>query len=244
MKTVIRLRRSFFRRVVVLLPFFSAMLIISLLGMYLDAPPDRRLVGVLFVALGWSVFVGITVWLLLAYRRYSIVLGDDDVTFKGIWTDLTVRLPDVAQATCQMPAVMLRLNLKKGNKTIGLGEYALDRRREIVRYFRERIDPGLQSGRDDGWEWYPGPEEVTRILREYHATFPRLLLLLILGPFFGLVRGLVLSLSGMEVPRWTGSLAFDWTVRGTLVSLGLAVMLGIFHWMDQPDSSPAEPDML
>jgi hypothetical protein len=144
---------------VVLLPFFLAMLVVSVIGMYLDSTPDRRLIGVVLVGSFWSFMVGVTAWLLMASRRYSIILGNDDVTFTGMWSDLSLRLSDVTQAKWQMPARSLTLKLRKRKKTIVFREYRLDHRRELVRYFRERIDPGLQSGWDGGWERYADPDE-------------------------------------------------------------------------------------
>jgi hypothetical protein len=67
------------------------------------------------------------------------------------------------------------------------------------------------------------------------TTFHRLLRVLILGPFLGLDCGLVLSVSGMGLPTWAGSLALDLTVRGTLGSLELAATLCTVNWIDRPD---------
>lgn len=158
-------------------------------------------------------------------------------------SDLEDGLP-LTHATWQKRGRSLRLNLKQWKKTIGFGEHPLARRRELVRYFHERIDPGLQSGWDDSLEEYADPKYVIRALGEYQRTYYRLLRPLILGPIFGLACGFLLSLSGLEAATWTGSFVLDGIVRGTLVSIGLLATLWIVHWIDQPESPPAEPRIL
>src|SRR5262245_46611505 len=98
MNTTYRLRRKYFRVAVSCLPFFVGMLIWSVISMYLDAPPDRRVAAILFVIVGWGLMIGLTVYVLIAYRKEATMLGDDEVRFVRVFTDRTIRLADVQRA--------------------------------------------------------------------------------------------------------------------------------------------------
>jgi hypothetical protein len=186
----------------------------------------------------WMFFIGLSAWLLLAYRRGSVVLDDGDVTVTGVWIDRTIRLSDVTRAQWRTSPAPLRLILRTGKRSVRFDEYRLDRRRDLARYFCDRIDPGLQAGWDEEWEHYAGPEDVNRSIREHETTFRKILPMLSLGPILGLGCGLVLGFVGSGLPTWTGSTSLDWSARGALASLVLASFVWVLQWIDQPDRPP------
>jgi hypothetical protein len=72
METIVRLKGSYRRIGIVSLAGSSAMLIVSTVGWSLDTPDHRGLLGVLVIGSIWTSFVGLSVWLILAYQREVI----------------------------------------------------------------------------------------------------------------------------------------------------------------------------
>src|SRR5690242_4440787 len=92
MKTIIRRKRSVARIGIVGLVFFPAMLALSVVAACTDPEAERSPGVMLLVGSIWVFFIGLSAWLILAYRRGSVVLDDADVTFTGVWIDRTIRL--------------------------------------------------------------------------------------------------------------------------------------------------------
>src|SRR5438874_9194305 len=96
------IRRKYFRLGLACLIFFLAMFVCGIIAMYVDARPDRRVAGILFVTAFFGVLISLSLYALVAYRKEAIIVGDDDVRFVGVLTDVIIRFTDVTRARWYM----------------------------------------------------------------------------------------------------------------------------------------------
>lgn len=237
MNDPIPLNRSYRRVGLATLPFFGAMLAASLFAWATDV--DERTDRVMGVACAiWLAFIALSAWLIVAVRRTSILLGEEGAKFLGVVSERVVRPGEITRAEWRASPRALKIRLAKGSLTIRFGEFPTGRRRELVRYFRDRVEPGRQSGWDESWERYASPEDEARLLRNHEDDYRRTLRVLWLGPALGLVIGVGLAAFGGLPSAWTGSLPVDWAIRGLLVSLVLAIGIRGIRWIEEPEPSP------
>jgi hypothetical protein len=238
-------RRKYFRIGASLLPVFLGMLLFSVVGMYFDAPPDRRWLAVVLVAVIWGCMVALSAYLILAYRKEATILNDSAVRFVRILTDQTILLTDVRRARwyCYGRPWRLKLVAQNCKRTIWFDNFYPDQTAQIVRYFRERLDPSVQEGWDDSLA--RSRLTCTRAeLRSGALAYLRRLSVkvAVLGPILGLLCGVVLYLIAlrMEVPAptWSGSVFLDWTLYGLLTSAVLLAGIWWCIWIEWPEDSP------
>jgi hypothetical protein len=224
MSRIIRIKRSFLRIGVATLALWLLMLTGCVVSLAVDPRARQDTRGMAVIGTVGSFFVGLSAYMILAARRESVTLGDHEITFTGVLGSRTVPLSEVTRAEWRRD-LAIKLVPGRGSKTVTFRSFPLVHRVEMVRYFRDRIDPGVQSGWDGSWERYADPTEVTRLLRQDHALLPRLLRLLPLGPVHGLPSGVYPSLGGVPVPIRSSSVVLDWTARGAYASLVVGALL-------------------
>src|SRR5262249_30733703 len=156
--------------------------------------------------------IGLTVYVLIAYRKEATMLGDDEVRFVRVFTDRTIRLADVQRARWYCYGKPWRLMIVAPNckRTIWFDNFYPDENAEIVRYFLKRLDRSVQEGWDESlaaFAWVHSRAD----LRPEMLSFMRRLSkkVLVLGPLIGLAFGAILQMAaqpkGIPLPGWTGS---------------------------------------
>ena len=241
------IRRKYFRVAVSCLAFFALMLVASVIGMYIDAPPNRRVAAILFVIVTWGSMIGLCVYVLIAYRKEATILGDDEVRFVRFFTDRTIRLADVQRARwyCYGKPWRLTIVAPDCKRTIWFDNFYPDENAEIVRYFLERLDRSVQEGWDESlaaFAWVHGRAD----LRPEMLSFMRKLSkkVLVLGSLLGLACGAILEMiaraNGVPPPGgWTGSVILNWIIYGILA--GAVLLAGIWWilWLEWPEDLPS-----
>jgi hypothetical protein len=239
-------RRKYFRVAITCLPFFVVMLVASVIGMYVDAPPDRRVAAIVGVIVGWGFFVALTVYLLLAYSKEATILGDEEVRFVRVFTDQTVRLADVRRARwyCYGKPWRLKIAAPGCKRTIWFDNFYPDQNAEIVRYFLERLNPSVQEGWDESLETLTWVRSRMDFFPKFIASMRKLTIkVLVLGPLLGLACGAILQIiaqaQAVPAPAWSGSVFLDWTLYGLLATAGLLALIWWSVWVEWPEESPA-----
>jgi hypothetical protein len=239
------LRRKYFRIAVTCLPLFVGMLVWSVIGMYTDAPPDRRLAAILAMIGGWGFFILLTVYVLMAYRKEATILGKDAVQFIGVFTDRTIRLADVKRARwyCYGKPWRLKIVTERCKRTIWFDNFYPDQTAEIVRYFRDRLDASVQGGwQESSVVWTRGRTRA-ELWSESLACIRKLSVkVVVLGPILGLLTGTFLYFfalgKGVLAPAWSGSVFLDCTLYGLLTSALLLAGIWWCIWIESPEQSP------
>jgi hypothetical protein len=243
MKEVFTPRRMYLRLGMFSLCLFSTLLIASVIGMYIDCPPDRRLYGMLFAGVSWGVMAGLAAWMVLAYYRESLNLDDEEVRVTYILGQRSFRIGDVTRARWRLVprSLTLKLFLPDGNAVLWLHGYPAEARVRLMHYLHDRLSPLVQEGWDERMDRYTGnivqtesAEKQNKILRTLWRWVP-------VGPTVGLGCGAALNLYAnvqgvTEIPTWTGSVLLDWIGIGLLCSLGMLSFLHGMVWLTAPES--------
>ena len=202
-----RLTRSHFRLGIVGVILYSAVAIASAIGMYFEAPPDRKLLALVLFPTLWTPFIGLSVWLILAYRRESITTEEARIVATGMLSERVTPLGQITRALwvptgrgCKQPRGPYKITLTtpSGRLRIWFRNFHFTESKRLVAYLRSRIDATVQEG------WHPSFDEYLH--REYSQqeieegiTFVRKLRRRLLawpvaiGLFGGLVSGLSCS---------------------------------------------------
>lgn len=241
MKEVFTLPRSHLRLGLLSLAFYLAMLILSLLGMDDDTPPDRRAFLMLGGGLVWSGMAVLAVSLVLAYFRESIRLQGDGVLCTHILGKRFLPLHEVLRARWRHHPPSVKLFLATGKEVIWFSQFPPEDRGPLMRYFRERVRPEVQEGWNDDLERYAATVAEKESAAETARFFHTLRWTVVVGPVAGAACWLTLRLYaahlGVEVvPTWTGLPLLDWAATGTLVSMGLLAALRVPAWVLGTDS--------
>ena len=155
MNATFRLRRSYLLLGALCTLLFAAMAIVSVLGIYFEAPAERR-AAALAVGLGiaafWLAFMALGVWVLLAYWRERLAIRDGEIDYVGVICRKRLRVSEIASARwrCWPAGGSLVMRTASTRLAIGLGNYESEQQRQLIRFFREAVPPPLQSG----WELF------------------------------------------------------------------------------------------
>jgi hypothetical protein len=155
MNATFRLRRSYLALRVLGTLFFATMAVVSVLGIYFEAPADRRAAG-LAVGLGfaafWLLLAAFGVWVLLAYWRERLAVHDAEIDHVGVIRRKRMRVPDMVSARwrCWPAGGSLVLKSNSTRLVIYFDNFAHDERRQLIRFFRESVPISLQTG----WELF------------------------------------------------------------------------------------------
>ena len=151
MNATFRLRRSYLLLGVLCTLLFAAMAIVSVLGIYFEAPAERR-AAALAVGLGiaafWLAFMALGVWVLLAYWRERLVVRDGEIDCVGVIRRKRIRVPEIVSARwrCWPAGGSLVLKTASTRLALDLANYQSDEQRRLIRFFREAVPSPLQSG--------------------------------------------------------------------------------------------------
>lgn len=242
-------RRAHFRFGLLSLVLFSLVLAFSVLAAF-DAPVNRKIPTALIVGGFWSCWVGLSFWVVLAYFKESLTLGDADVHVTCVLGERTIVIAEIRRACWKLrySRPSLKLFLHDAREVISFEKYRPDQQRRLIEYFRERISLQVQEGWSEGLQRYAS--EVGVRASESMAELDKLLWSLwrpavIAASIAGVAFGLLLNLYAMKwgvadlLPNWSGSFLLDWFGNGLLV--GLVVMVGLwllrwaFEWIDKPE---------
>lgn len=240
MKEVFTPPRSHLRLGMLWLAFCLTMLILGVPGMFHDVPPTRRAFGMLCWRLVWSGMAVLAVVLVLAYFRESVRLLDGGVLFTHILGKRLLSPREVLRARWRYHPPSLKLFLEAGKEVVRFSHFPLQDRGPLMRYFRERVPSEVQEGWNDDLEQYATTVAEMASAAETAKLFRSLWWIVWIGPVAGAAGWLALRLYathlGVEiVPTWTGSSLLDWTIVGTLVSVGLLASLRVSAWVLGPD---------
>jgi hypothetical protein len=153
MNATFRLRRSYLLLGVLCTIFFAVMAVVSVLGIYFEAPVERR-AAALAVGLGfaafWLAFMALGVWVLLAYWRECLAVRDGEIDYVGVIRRKRMRVSEIASARwrCGQKAGSLVLRTTSTKLSIYFSNYEAEEQRQLIRFFREAVPPPLQQG----WE--------------------------------------------------------------------------------------------
>ncbi len=155
MNATLRIRRSYFWVGLVCTLFFAAIAVLNVLAMYLAAPAERRATALAVgLAIGgfWLVMMGLGVWILLAYWRHCLAIRDDQIDYIGVTHRKRMRVPEIRHARwrCWPAAGSLVLKTSSTRLALDFGDYELEERRQLIRFFRESVPSPLQHG----WELF------------------------------------------------------------------------------------------
>jgi hypothetical protein len=175
MNATFRLRRSYLVLGVLCTLFFAAMAVVSVLGIYFEAPPERR-AAALAVGLGmaafWLAFMGLGVWVLLAYWRERLTLRDGEVDWVRVIRRKRMRASEIVSARwrCGQKGGSLVLRTTSTKLPIYFSNYEAEEQRQLIRFFREAVSPPLQQD----WERFcarivKGRSQHVRQLRKPEA---------------------------------------------------------------------------
>lgn len=242
MSEVITLRRSILRIGMLGLPFYLAMLIISVLAFYFDCSPERGAYAALFAAAVWWLAIGGSLYLIICYFKESVTLYEESVYVQHILGARTIALGEVLRARwCWRKGHgYLRLFLRDGRERFWLSNYPPQRCRRLIAFFRERLPLPVQEGWNEDLQRYAeqvgikeSPEEVKKFLQSLWRPA-------IAGPISGFLCGLVLHLCEVyfdvtAIPKWSGSLMVDWTGIGVLIGLVILVGMWLLGWVFWPE---------
>jgi hypothetical protein len=101
------------------------MLVFSAVGLYSSAVPERRLAAVVFDVTVWGCMAALCAYLMLAYRKKAIILGNSSVRFVGVLTSQIVRLADVTRVRwyCYGNRGRVKIVTRYRRRSIWLGEF-------------------------------------------------------------------------------------------------------------------------
>lgn len=175
MNAEFRLSRSLFGLGVLCTAFFAAMAVVSVLGIYFEAPPERRpaaLVAGLGIAGFWLAFTMLGVWLLLAYWRHRLTIRDEQIDYVGVIRCKRIRPPEIVSARwrCWPQCGSLVLKTVTARVAIDFGDYGAENARQLIRFFRESVPLPLQTG----WELFYVRigKRAARAARQLEETAP------------------------------------------------------------------------
>lgn len=143
MNEVFRLQKSHRNLAIVGLFFFSGMMAMSV---YLAATEGNVLLGIVFGGF-WSFWIGLSVWLLLAYYRESLTIQDGTVVQRGVLHTKSMKLSELVDVQWKsVRAVVLRS--RSGKATIHLDNFTPEQRLEIIRWLHGATPLSIQRGWD------------------------------------------------------------------------------------------------
>jgi hypothetical protein len=193
--------RKYYRNVgIVCLFFFAAVGIASVWAILEGVPPERRPFAVwfaLFLALFWSCWTGLSLWLLLAYCRESLELADGQVVTQGVFRRKQLLLDSVTDARWKhMKSGAIRLRTMTERLTINFDNFEPTERLWLIYVLRSRLPATVQRNwerfclkvaiplrdRDAPGNRLPGPDQVTLPRSRWDWYFiPAILLSAVIG---------------------------------------------------------------
>ena len=177
--------------------FFAAMAVASVLGIYLEAPPEgRRQALIVGLALGafWMAWLALCLWMLLECWRHRLVVSDRRIDSIGVIRRKLVCLSELTSVRWRCSGIGGRVVLRTtaARLAIELGNYQCEARRQIIRIVRESVPLPIQAG------W--GLFYVRIVQREYRSARR-------LGPA-GVGEGQVVSMRTRFDWYWLAGLLF------------------------------------
>lgn len=240
MNEVFITRRAHLRVGLISLAFFSSMVVLSVLAAY-DSPVNRKIPVALSVGGFWSCWAGLSVWVVLAYFKESVTLGDADVHFTHVFGERTIVLVEILRGSWRLrySRLSLKLFLRDGKEVLQFENFRPDQQRRLIDYFHERVSLQVQEGWSEEVQRYASEVEVQE--RQSVAELDKFLWSLwrpalfagSIGVFSG---GLLLYLWALKwgvvgfLPSWSGSFLLDWFGKGILVGLVVLIILWMLHW--------------
>ena len=208
----------------------------SVVAMYFDAPPDRRLLAVLIFGVAWSPFVGLGLWTTASSLRESITIDDRTVRFTGVLTSFAMDFDQIALAHWLSRPFSLKLATASRKQKIRFGDFRPADRRRLMQVFRQRLSGDVQQGWNEDLEREMNLPSVHETVAQFNLFYRKLFVTtLACGPLFGMGCGLYLRLNaGAEVESTIGLLV-GWGLLGLVVSVGFCGLLWYFKWMSLTD---------
>ena len=198
---VFRLRKYYRNLGIVSLTFFVGMWAMSLIVVL----REEKFLAAFTIGGIWFFFIGLSLWMLLAYRRESLTIRDDTIIQKGVLRTKCLGVEDVLGMWWQSTrSVVLRSKTQKIK--IYLDNFTRDERQQLIEYLRLAVPPSLQQGWDrfcyqlgsSVVDWTPDqPLQEGYMVR----TRKHIDLLCLPAILFALAAGIGFALY-LEQPRW------------------------------------------
>jgi hypothetical protein len=127
-----------------------AILVMGVVGMWRELPPDRRLLGIAVVVVGWGFFCALSIWILLAYWRETLTLRASRVIQQGVIASRECDLAEVHDLRWAPTSKGGRVVLRTPRTKIGiwLENFEIEDRLSIIEYLRRYVPKDVQHG----WE--------------------------------------------------------------------------------------------
>ncbi len=242
MKAVFTPRRMYLRLGLFSFCLCLTALVASVLGMYVDCPPDRRLFGILFLGVGYGFMAALGGWMVLAYFRETVAVDGEEVRVTYVLGRRSFRIGEVTRARWRKSPRSARLQLlsPEGKVVLWLDNFRADRRVRLIHFLRERLSPGIQEGWGEEWERYMAAVVQAESVEERDKFLKSLWRIVAVSPVIGLGCGLALwsyaaQVGVTELPTWSGSVLLDWAGIGILAVVGFMLFLSGMAWLTGPE---------
>jgi hypothetical protein len=181
--------------------------IASAYGIWIDAKPERRLCGVLFVSSFWGVMASLAAWTLLGYWSESLTISNGSVRQQCVMRQKEVQLKDVNAAQWRLvKGGGLKLRTSSETFSIYFDNFEQAEALWLVRHFRDLVPEAVQQNwpsfchriavplRDRDVRLPCGPDDVVLTRRRWDWYFIPFVLV---ATVFGIVAWLKLGLPRM-----------------------------------------------
>ncbi len=193
---VFRVRKSYRNQGICFLIIFVLAGIGAAYAVWIDPPPNNKLILISFLSLVWSLMTGLSLWILLGYKYESLTIQNESVIQQGVIFRKEIDLSTIKQA---------RWNLVQGggiklkNLTEKISIYFDNFEREeglwLIQHFQTRLSEDIQQN----WDLFclrvalplrepkqdpirePGPGEILITRKRYDRIGIPLIIVSIIG---------------------------------------------------------------
>ncbi|QDT96822.1 hypothetical protein [Gimesia aquarii] len=141
-----RVRKKYRNQGILYLIFFLLAGIGSAYGMWIDAPPDRRLYGAVFMLILFSFLSIASLWMILAYKYESLTIQHKTIIHQGMILKKAIDLSNVKQVHWKLGNKGgITLKSLTDNISINLDNFEHDEQLWLIRYFQSTLPESVQQ---------------------------------------------------------------------------------------------------
>lgn len=216
--------RSHYRNVgLACLVFYTGMVVFSVLEALWAVPAESRVYTLLFLPAFWLVMVGLSVWTLLAYKRYALTIRDHHLVEKGVFSSREIPFSEVVELQWRVTPQGGRIVLKTANRQVRLrlDGFEQAQRLALIRFLRNKLPLAIQQDwplfcykialplREAPFEREPRDDETRITRRHWNRYFlPTVIVAAAMSVFFWWTLGLSRLLAAPM-----GVAALWWAIR-------------------------------
>ncbi len=147
MNATFRLRRYYRNVGLVCLGFYAGIAVFSSLATLFAFPGESRLYAFLFFSSFWLIMAGISVWVLLAYWRYSLAVRDRHLVEKGVIFNQEIQFSEITEVRWRSTPEGGAIVLKTARSQVKLRFHNFEQaqRLSLIRFFRNKLPHAIQQ---------------------------------------------------------------------------------------------------